>query len=151
MQASGGATTCTEHQHAVETKEIKCRLECLQEPVPDLAESDVNSDDDDSPSGSQAFASERDGLVHEEKDMWCDHPAKQLDFEPEINASDEAPVSSPEAAPSNAPEEGGSPTKGHRADGMSPHLRDRYQCSMREKQVPPGFWQVLQLQHVSRK
>ncbi len=47
-----------------------------------LVESDIDSHEEDSLSGSPNFESGGDTAV--KHDMWDDHPAKQLDFEPEV-------------------------------------------------------------------
>ena len=60
-------------QRAAESKEVKKRLERSRPSVPDLVESDVESDDEDSACGEPHFESGGDE-VSVERDMWADHP-----------------------------------------------------------------------------
>jgi hypothetical protein len=75
--------------------------------------------------------------------MWADHPAKQLDFEPEVE--------SPKPASEEAPEEVIDNDLGCSANGKSWRLRGLYLCSIGEKQVPPGVRQALLTRKISRK
>jgi hypothetical protein len=128
-------------QRVVESKEVKKRLERSQPSLPDLAESDVDSDDEDSHCEDPQFESGGDEVV--ERDMWADHPAKQLDFEPEVE--------SPKPASEEAPEEAVDTELGRSVDGKSRRLRGKYLCSIGEKQVPPGVRQALLNRKISRK
>ena len=60
-------------------------------------------------SGSLDFESGEDRVI--ERDMWADHPARQLDFVPKINSPEEAQA--PEEALNSAND------LGHSADGKS--------------------------------
>jgi hypothetical protein len=109
--------------------------------LPDLAESDLDSDDKDSRCEDPQFESGGDEVV--ERDMWADHPAKQLDFEPKVE--------SPKPASEEAPEEAEYTELGRSADRKSRWLRGKYLCSIGEKQVPPGVRQALLNRKISRK
>ena len=77
-----------------------------------LVESDIDSHEEDSLSGSPNFESGGDTAV--EHDMWDDHPEKQLDFEPEVE-----PLHPPHH-PWEASEEGpAAPELGCSIDGKS--------------------------------
>ena len=84
---------CTAWQWVVESRRIKKHLKHSQEPLPVLVESNIDSDDEDSLSGSSNFESGGEVVKH---DMWDDHPAKQLDFEPVVEPL-QSPPSSEEA------------------------------------------------------
>ena len=78
------------------------------------------------------------------QDMWTDHLAKQMDFEPEVE--------SPKPASEEAPEEvADNELLGSSADGKSRRLCDKYLCSIGEKQMPPGVHQALLSQKISQK
>jgi hypothetical protein len=102
-------------QRVVESREVKKHLECSQEPLPDLEESNVDSDDDDSLSGSPTFES---GGEVVKRDIWGDHPAKQLDFEPVVDPSQ--PPLCPEETTEGAPAE---PELGRSMNGKSHWLQ----------------------------
>ena len=55
----------------MESHEVKKHLEHLQVPLPALEESDIDTDDKNSLSGSPTFESGGDLVEH---DMWNDHP-----------------------------------------------------------------------------
>jgi hypothetical protein len=78
----------------LETKEVKHRLERAKEPLPDLEESDVDSDGD---SLSLEPVIESGG---DERDFWSDHPVADED---ETNLPEFEPVDSPLRVPEEAP------------------------------------------------
>jgi hypothetical protein len=135
-------------QRTVEAREVKKRLERSRPSLPDLVESDVDSDDEDSACLDPQFESGGDEVI--ERDMWADHPAKRLDFDQE---NDSPNTASEEArqAPEEAPVADSNPDLGRSADGKSRRIRGRYLCSLGDKQVPPGVRQALLQRRISRK
>jgi hypothetical protein len=132
-------------QRVVESKEVKKRLERSRSSVPDLIESDVESDDEDSVCVDPQFESGGDEAAVE-RDMWADHPVRRLDDEFE-SESTKAPAHASEEAPMHAPEE----DLGRSVDGKSRRIRGKYLCSLGDKQVPPGVRQGLIQRRISRK
>jgi hypothetical protein len=66
-----------------------------------------------------------------------------LDFEPKVEP--------PKPASEEAPEEVADIELGRSADGKSRRLRNKYLCSIGEKQMPPGVHQALLSRKISRK
>ena len=64
-------------QIIVESREVKKRRKRSRSSAPDLVESDVESDDEDSVCEDPQFKSRGD-VVSVERDMWADHPAWRL-------------------------------------------------------------------------
>ena len=117
------------------------RLQHSQDPVPALAESDIDSNDEDSLPGSPDLESGGDTEV--EHDMWDDHPVKQLDFEPGVK-----PLQLPQH-PQEVTEE--APELGCSIDGKSRRLQVHYLCSHGETQMPLGVLLALNMQRIARK
>ena len=135
-----------ERRRHVESQEVKRRLERSKEPLPDLCESDVDSDCD-SVTSSMDPVRESGGDDEAEKDYWSDHPLNDRE-EPELPTFE--PVPSPRRLPEEAPtspEEADSPL-GRSADGKSRRLRKLHEVSV---QVPPGVRRLLHLRRISRK
>ena len=150
--------TRASRQRDLEIKEIKRKLERAWETPPNLASSDVDSDDD-SLSSEPVIESGGD-----DKDFWSDHPISQQsnddlpDFQPvdsPLRVPEEAPTSSPIGPPPPAPEEAEPPDPstplGRGTDGRSRRLRHRYGCTLGEKQMPPGVRRELMARKISRK
>jgi hypothetical protein len=130
-------------QRVIESKEVKKRLQRSRPSLPDLAESDVDSDEEDSHSEDPQFESGGDEVV--ERDMWADHPARNLDSDFEQESG------SPKPASEEAPEDATDSKLGRSADGKSRRLRDKYLCSIGDRQIPPGVRQALLNRKISRK
>ena len=133
----------TARKRIVESREVKKRLERSREPLPALEESDVDSDDEDSLSGSSNFESGGEVVKH---DMWDDHPAKQLDFEPVVEPLQPPPSSEEAIARTPAEQE-----LGRSVNGKSRRLRGRYLCSQGDTQMPSGVRHALNTQRIARK
>ena len=91
----------------VEQKEVKRRMERAREPLPDLAESDVDSDDE---SLSSDPVIDSGGEVVSDRDFWADHPEMEPtdighveppDFEPGLPSPAPSPI--PNTPPSSEP------------------------------------------------
>jgi hypothetical protein len=111
----------------VETREVKKRLERSRSLLPDLVESDGESDEEDSCCEDPQFESGGDEGASVKRDMWADHPARKLDDEFEFEA--QTPAQAPEKAPVDP-----APDLGRSVDGKSRQLCGQYLCSMGKKQ-----------------
>jgi hypothetical protein len=118
----------TARQRVIESKEVKKRLQRSRESVPDLEESDVDSDGEDSCCGESHLESGG------ENDMWADHPARQLEFDEEVNRS-------------TPPEE----ALGRSADGKSRRLRNAHSSLYLASQMPPGVRHAVNSLRIDRK
>ena len=122
--------------------------------MPDLAESDVESVDDDNNSLPDFSEKELGGEVDDpaDRDQWADHPDPiKLDFDGEFD--EDVPPEPPDRKPpdpSSASEEADDGL-GRSVDGKSRRLRHQYFCSLGTKQMPPGVRRGLNQQRVSRK
>ena len=133
----------TARKRISEYREVKKRLERSREPLPALEESDFDSDDEDSLSGSSNFESGGEVVKH---DMWDDHPAKQLDVEPVVEPLQPPPSSEEAIARTPAEQE-----LGRSVNGKSRRLQGRYLCSQGDTQMPSGVRHALNTQRIARK
>lgn len=118
--------------------EIKHCLEHSHEAVPDLVESDIDSEVDDSLSTDPVI--KRGG---DYRDFWGDHLLNKRE-EPKLPTFEpmNSPIQSPEQAlsisPSQAPKKVGDANRCNSSDGKSCRLHQQYQVSLRNTQIPPG-------------
>jgi hypothetical protein len=147
----------------VETREVKRRSKERVEHLPDLEESDVDSEDDESLSSVPDFDpggdDPRDYWSHEEIPEKSEAPtaAEPLPVLPHpppspIIAPPDSPL--PPQAPEEAREEVENDGLGRSADGKSRRIRAKANCTYGKKQVPPGVRceaSSLYVQKISRK
>ena len=125
-------------QDDLNAKEIKRRMERSKSPLPDLVESDNESDND---SLSSDPVIESGGEIDNDSSYWRDHPINSKD-DPELPTFD--PIDSPTKSPEEANSE-----LGRSADGKSRRLRNM--VSLGDRQVPPEVRHAFYLRKASHK
>ena len=93
-----------QHEDDLDAREIKPCMEKPELPLPNLIESDDESDGDSL--SSEPVLESGGEMVNNDDRYWCDHPINDRDI-PELPTFEQidSPVKSPEEAPSKSPEE----------------------------------------------
>ena len=131
------------------------QLDRSREPVPDMVESDCESDDDDSLSGDPQHKSGGE-VENIQADPWSDHPNDAV-FDEDVDPDDRiAPqkLSFDDEASEEAEDIPADEGLGRSADGKSRQLkgkRAQYACYLGEKQIPPAVRRAYLQRKISRK